>query len=423
MAQAAFGEARNSTERSARAAVPWDSLDAPRPRRSRTATTGRCRRSCAACSSGPSRARRGRARLAGRDLRARPRDPPAVRRPGRATRRRRTQELLDQLRAEVSEHAQRQTTRALLEHMDMMSRLGPAHRAAAGNRRAGEHVADPRRAPARARRSVSWSPARYVGRRGGSLGAGRGAPARRGSSIEPGGLRFPTRAFPPAALRDGDGATQLLVLPLRVDEGPTGFVALATSSLEPAAAIVSNLATALRAAQLYREALEGRRLAEEATSLKSRFLSTVSHELRTPLSVVVGLSDIVAARGTRGRERGSGPGPRPRADGCERGAPRPADRRRPGPGQRRVRPAAADARAGRPWRGAARRRGRRAARWRGAGPGVRGAHSGRAAVAGGRSDAARPGRAQPDRQRGQVHRARAAFGWTSATTAGRWWSR
>ncbi len=65
------------------------------------------------------------------------------------------------------------------------------------------------------------------------------------------------------------------------------------TSLEAAAVVVSNLATAMRANALYREALDGRRSAEEASILKGRFLSTVSHELRTPLSVIVGLSDMI----------------------------------------------------------------------------------------------------------------------------------
>jgi signal transduction histidine kinase/DNA-binding LacI/PurR family transcriptional regulator/AraC-like DNA-binding protein len=46
-----------------------------------------------------------------------------------------------------------------------------------------------------------------------------------------------------------------------------------------------------RAAEL--EATEGRRLAEEADRLKSRFLSMVSHELRTPLVLLVGLSEMM----------------------------------------------------------------------------------------------------------------------------------
>ncbi len=47
------------------------------------------------------------------------------------------------------------------------------------------------------------------------------------------------------------------------------------------------LADALRALD------EGRRLAQEANQLKSRFLSMVSHELRTPLHLLVGLSEML----------------------------------------------------------------------------------------------------------------------------------
>ena len=62
-------------------------------------------------------------------------------------------------------------------------------------------------------------------------------------------------------------------------------------------------------AQLYREATEGRRLAEEANRMKSRFLSTVSHELRTPLNLIVGLGEILL----RDSERGDAPLPAPDA--------------------------------------------------------------------------------------------------------------
>ncbi|NJM08154.1 hypothetical protein HC891_21185 [Candidatus Gracilibacteria bacterium] len=68
-------------------------------------------------------------------------------------------------------------------------------------------------------------------------------------------------------------------------------------NLEPLGAIARNLAAALRSSRLYREAQEGRRLAEEASRLKSRFLSTVSHELRTPLNLIVGLSELLLHEG------------------------------------------------------------------------------------------------------------------------------
>jgi signal transduction histidine kinase/CheY-like chemotaxis protein len=105
--------------------------------------------------------------------------------------------------------------------------------------------------------------------------------------------QFITRDFPPPDLNLSELGFQLAILPLIIDEHSSGFVAFSASNLEPCAAIVHNLASALRASQLYKDALEGRKLAEEANQLKSRFLSIVSHELRTPLSLIVGLSDMV----------------------------------------------------------------------------------------------------------------------------------
>jgi signal transduction histidine kinase len=107
------------------------------------------------------------------------------------------------------------------------------------------------------------------------------------------GKQFLTHKFPPPGLYPSEQAVQLALLPLVIDEHTTGFVALSAGNLELCAAIVHNLAAALRTSQLYREALESQKLAEEANRLKSRFLSMVSHELRTPLSLIVGLSEMV----------------------------------------------------------------------------------------------------------------------------------
>ena len=104
---------------------------------------------------------------------------------------------------------------------------------------------------------------------------------------------FVTREFPPPGLYPADVPVQLAVLPLIIDEHTTGFVAFSATNLDPCAAIVHNLAAAFRMSRLYHEAVEGRRLAEEANRLKSRFLSMVSHELRTPLSLIIGLSEMV----------------------------------------------------------------------------------------------------------------------------------
>lgn len=106
-------------------------------------------------------------------------------------------------------------------------------------------------------------------------------------------VRFPSRAFPPANLPNADEPFSLALVPLVGRYGQRGYVIFDTDSLELYGAIAQQLAAALNTAQLYREATEGRRLAEEANRLKSRFLSMVSHELRTPLSLIVELSNIL----------------------------------------------------------------------------------------------------------------------------------
>src|SRR5262249_21046456 len=120
------------------------------------------------------------------------------------------------------------------------------------------------------------------------------------------GRRFPCREFPPREWLPPDAAVHLALLPLVIDERATGFVAVSATNLEPCAAIVHNLAAALRTSRLYLDAVQGRRTAEEANRLKSRFLSMVSHELRTPLSLIVGLSDMVLHE-QRGQTENSSP--------------------------------------------------------------------------------------------------------------------
>jgi signal transduction histidine kinase/DNA-binding response OmpR family regulator len=107
------------------------------------------------------------------------------------------------------------------------------------------------------------------------------------------GKDFLTHQFPPPGLFPSEATFQMAIFPLLIDELTNGFVALSATHFELCAAIVHNLASALRSSQLFHDALEGRQLAEEANRLKSRFLSMVSHELRTPLSLIVGLSEMV----------------------------------------------------------------------------------------------------------------------------------
>jgi signal transduction histidine kinase/AraC-like DNA-binding protein len=113
-------------------------------------------------------------------------------------------------------------------------------------------------------------------------------------------LRFLSRDFPPEGLLPADLPFSLALFPLTGPRGQLGYVAFETANLDLYGAITQELATALNSAQLYREATEGLRLAEEANELKSRFLATVSHELRTPLNLIMGLSGILLQESDEG---------------------------------------------------------------------------------------------------------------------------
>ncbi|NWF69916.1 MAG: substrate-binding domain-containing protein [Chloroflexi bacterium] len=108
-----------------------------------------------------------------------------------------------------------------------------------------------------------------------------------------GGLRFRSQDFPPAHLFAQQQPLVLTLIPLVDQSGQIGFMVFDTEQLDLYGSIVQQLGGALNTARLYRQATEGRRLAEEANRLKSRFLSTISHELRTPLNLIVGLSGMV----------------------------------------------------------------------------------------------------------------------------------
>lgn len=105
--------------------------------------------------------------------------------------------------------------------------------------------------------------------------------------------RFATRSFPPARLYPDSPPYQLALLPITMKKRPAGFAAFDASNLGPCLDVARQLTSTLENIRLYREAAEGRQLAEEANRLKSRFLSTVSHELRTPLNLIVGWSEMM----------------------------------------------------------------------------------------------------------------------------------
>jgi len=199
--------------------------------------------------------------------------------------------LINRIHLEISDQIQRRTTRSMLDHMDMMSQLG---------------TVTAEMLTAMSIPEISGILSHYLPQVGIEnilvaiynkdsedntskaevlLTAGLSGVAN--------GYKFETRKFLTSKIYPKDKPIQLTILPLDIDANTTGFVALSAPNPELCAAIVHNLGAALRTSQLYNDAVEGRRLAEEANYLKSRFLSTVSHELRTPLSLIVGLSEMV----------------------------------------------------------------------------------------------------------------------------------
>ena len=106
-------------------------------------------------------------------------------------------------------------------------------------------------------------------------------------------IRFLNREFPPPGLLGGKDPFNLTLIPVVDQSGQLGYMAFETEHLDLYGSIVQQLGSAFNTARLYRQATEGRRLAEEANRVKSRFLSTISHELRTPLNLIVGLSGVV----------------------------------------------------------------------------------------------------------------------------------
>jgi signal transduction histidine kinase/DNA-binding response OmpR family regulator len=198
--------------------------------------------------------------------------------------------IIDQARVQISERLRRQHTRFLVHEAELINRIGTMTMqlltaleprqilAILGGHLPliGIHHAHIALFEAQGDDQVSWSNLYEC-------------PTPEGVVVR----RFRSREFPPPDLFDSATPFRLALLPLIIEGGPSGFVAFDASYLEPCGLIVRHIAAALRNSQLHAAAEEGRRLAEEANRLKSRFLSTVSHELRTPLNLIAGLSEIL----------------------------------------------------------------------------------------------------------------------------------
>ena len=106
-------------------------------------------------------------------------------------------------------------------------------------------------------------------------------------------LTIASRNFPPMGHFDEEKPFLLTLIPVSDQDGQIGFMVFDTDYLDLYGSIVQQVGSSFNTLKLYRQATEGRKLAEEANKLKSRFLSMISHELRTPLNLISGLSEIV----------------------------------------------------------------------------------------------------------------------------------
>jgi signal transduction histidine kinase/DNA-binding LacI/PurR family transcriptional regulator/CheY-like chemotaxis protein len=199
--------------------------------------------------------------------------------------------LIDRVQIEISDQIQRRTTRSMIEHMDMMAQLGlmTAELLTAMNVSESAEILT-RHLPKVGIKNVLVALYENDGEDSTSHAT---VLFTAGLSADLAGHKFETRKFPTTGIYPTDETTQLTILPLSVDGKTLGFAAFDAPNPELCAAVVHNLSAALRTSQLYNDAVAGRRMAEEANQLKSRFLSMVSHELRTPLSLIVGLSEMV----------------------------------------------------------------------------------------------------------------------------------
>ena len=120
--------------------------------------------------------------------------------------------------------------------------------------------------------------------------------------------QFPARQLVPSGLLPPDRFS-LIIEPLYFRADQLGFILLEadprreevyeilrgqiSGALKRVLLAQHNIELFNEAVQARQVAEEGRRLAEEADSLKSRFLATVSHELRTPLTLIVGTIEMM----------------------------------------------------------------------------------------------------------------------------------
>jgi signal transduction histidine kinase/DNA-binding LacI/PurR family transcriptional regulator/CheY-like chemotaxis protein len=113
-------------------------------------------------------------------------------------------------------------------------------------------------------------------------------------------INFPSDDFPPQGVFEEETATSISLIPLVHQSIQLGYAVFGADKFDLYGSIVQQVAGALNTARLHHQAVEGRRPAEEANRMKSRFLSTISHELRTPINLIVGLSSMLIRQNDEG---------------------------------------------------------------------------------------------------------------------------
>ena len=124
------------------------------------------------------------------------------------------------------------------------------------------------------------------------------------------GMLYPTSRLLPEQLLPAKRLYNLVVEPLYFQEQQQGLAIFEIGPWEGSIYDVlrGQISSALKGAQLflqniqlYRDAKDAQKSAEEANRLKSRFLASVSHELRTPLNMLIGLSEALLDEPRDGR--------------------------------------------------------------------------------------------------------------------------
>ena len=124
--------------------------------------------------------------------------------------------------------------------------------------------------------------------------------------IKTGGIRFPSRELVPQGFFADDRQYNLIVEPLFFSEDQLGFIVIETEArqIETYEILAQQISGTIKSTiltehniGLFNQAVEARKVAEEANQFKSRFLSMVSHELRTPLSLIVGTIEMMVQSG------------------------------------------------------------------------------------------------------------------------------